>query len=113
MQGVKIGLMYVHKEKIFPYEENEIVVPVFEVCVIVTQGSPLVKFWLIFALFCLKKNFRRYKDATGVTKEHLLMTLSNIDRILISASFLSKQYTASLVYLKNNNFFHLNIHFRP
>lgn len=66
--GSQINIYHNFAQNIYPYEEYKIVVPLYET------------------------DFKRYGDNVPVDREHMLMALSNIDKILIRAKIYDEQY---------------------
>ena len=78
-----------------PYTKYEIVVPLVEVSRRDEAKKKTRKnsqaHTHIF-LFFFKENFHRLSDNTVVSREHMLMALSNISILMVKANFVNMQY---------------------
>ena len=72
LSGANVNLVYTYSKILYPYDDYQISVKLFE------------------------EPFKRYGDNARADREHLLMALSNVEILMIRASFLPDQYSVRL-----------------
>lgn len=107
MKGAKINLIHVYPKDLVSNAENQITIKMNEVKKIIFKTFQNVsKLRLKIKLF-FKSNFRRFADNSPIEREFFLLTLTDIDFIMIKAKLSNDQISARfLIQLQKLNLTH-------